>query len=81
MTRKDLNHVLLARLLKRKAEVLEMPVRFVPLAPSRVRRTGPMDGLNALGVLLRERFVSERRPLRPAVPQPERPAPRTDPAK
>lgn len=79
--RKDLNHLLLARLLKRKAEILEMPVRFVPLSPSRVRRTGPIDGLHALALLVRERFAASRQPA-PEVPAPaERPAPRTDPAK
>ena len=63
-TGKNANHELLARLLRRKAEVLEMPVRFVPLSPDRVKRTGPLDGLRALWTLVRRRFEAERAPAR-----------------
>ncbi len=53
---KNANHELLARLLRRKAEILEMPVRFVPLSPERVARTGPLDGLRGLWTLVRRRW-------------------------
>ena len=33
LTRRGVNHVLLAALLRRKAEILEVPVRFFPLSP------------------------------------------------
>ena len=42
---KNANHVLLSRLLRRKAEILEMPVRYVPLAPDRVKRTSTIEGI------------------------------------
>jgi 2-phospho-L-lactate transferase/gluconeogenesis factor (CofD/UPF0052 family) len=72
---KDANQVLLARLLRRKAEVLETPVRFVPLSPERVKRTTALDGLRALATLVRHRF--SRAPSRAdrAVYAPERAAP------
>ncbi len=38
LAHKNANHVLLSRLLRRKAEILEIPVRFVPLSPDRVKR-------------------------------------------
>jgi 2-phospho-L-lactate transferase/gluconeogenesis factor (CofD/UPF0052 family) len=56
---KNANHELLARLLRRKAEILEMPVRFVPLSPERVKRTGPMDGVRGLWTLIRRRWQRE----------------------
>jgi 2-phospho-L-lactate transferase/gluconeogenesis factor (CofD/UPF0052 family) len=60
---KNANHVLLSRLLRRKAEILEMPVRFVPLAPDRVKRTSAVEGLRALATLVTHRFTA-----RPADP-------------
>jgi 2-phospho-L-lactate transferase/gluconeogenesis factor (CofD/UPF0052 family) len=58
LTRKDSNHLLLSRLLRRKAEILEVPVRFFPLSPERVIRTTPLDGLRALTALLRSPTVA-----------------------
>jgi 2-phospho-L-lactate transferase/gluconeogenesis factor (CofD/UPF0052 family) len=58
LAHKNANHVLLSRLLRRKAEVLEIPVRFVPLSPERVKRTSAFEGLRALATLLAERFRS-----------------------
>jgi hypothetical protein len=54
---KNANHLLLSRLLRRKAEILEIPVRFVPLSPERVKRTSPLDGIRALATLLTNRFL------------------------
>jgi 2-phospho-L-lactate transferase/gluconeogenesis factor (CofD/UPF0052 family) len=59
LTHKNANHVLLSRLLRRKAELLEIPVRFVPLSPERVKRTSAFEGLRALLTLVTHRF---RRP-------------------
>jgi 2-phospho-L-lactate transferase/gluconeogenesis factor (CofD/UPF0052 family) len=53
---KNANHVLLSRLLRRKAEILEIPVRFVPLAPDRVKRTSAVEGMRALATLVTHRF-------------------------
>jgi hypothetical protein len=58
LTAKSVNHVLLASLLRRKAEILELPVRFFPLSPDRVKRTSALDGLHALWILLVERLTS-----------------------
>lgn len=60
LTGKNANHVLLSRLLRRKAEVLEMPVRFVPLSPERVKRTSAFEGLRALLTLIGRRFGPQR---------------------
>lgn len=57
LAHKNANHVLLSRLLRRKAEILEIPVRFVPLSPERVKRTSPLDGLQALATLVSHRFA------------------------
>jgi 2-phospho-L-lactate transferase/gluconeogenesis factor (CofD/UPF0052 family) len=62
LTRRGVNHVLLAALLRRKAEILEVPVRFFPLSPDRVTRTTAWDGLRDLGILVARRFS----PTRPA---------------
>jgi hypothetical protein len=58
--------VLLSRLLRRKAEILEIPVRFVPLAPDRVKRTSAIEGMRALATLVTHRFSG--RPLDAPVP-------------
>jgi len=60
LTSKSANHRLLASLLRRKAEILELPVRFVPLSPERVTRTSAWDGLHALWILLERRFSQPR---------------------
>jgi len=57
---KNANHVLLARLLRRKAEILELPVRFVPLSPDRVKRTTTIEGMHALATLVTRRFAGGR---------------------
>jgi 2-phospho-L-lactate transferase/gluconeogenesis factor (CofD/UPF0052 family) len=54
---KNANHVLLSRLLRRKAEILEIPVRFVPLSPHRVKRTSALEGMRGLATLVTNRFT------------------------
>ena len=56
LTAKDANQHLLSRLLRRKAEVLELPVQFTPISPEKVKRTSPVDGLKALLTILSLRF-------------------------
>jgi 2-phospho-L-lactate transferase/gluconeogenesis factor (CofD/UPF0052 family) len=52
LTGKRANQYLLARLLRRHAEILELPVQFVPISPERVHRTTAMDGLHALVTMI-----------------------------
>lgn len=54
----QLNQYLLAQLLKRKADVLEMPVQFLPMSPRMVKRNTIRDGLTALRVLVQQRWVA-----------------------
>jgi hypothetical protein len=54
------NHVMLSSLLRNKADVLEIPVRFFPLSPERVKRTTTMDGLRALASIVAGRFRKAR---------------------
>jgi hypothetical protein len=42
-------------LLRRRAEMIEIPVQFFAISPERVKRTSVFDGLRAMGVALRER--------------------------
>jgi 2-phospho-L-lactate transferase/gluconeogenesis factor (CofD/UPF0052 family) len=58
LTHKRANEHLLARLLRRKADILEVPVQFLPISPDLVKRTSVMEGLQALGALLRGRFAA-----------------------
>jgi hypothetical protein len=75
LTDKRANHLLLSALLRRKAEILEIPVQFFPISPERVKRTTPFDGLQALGTILWRRFVGSHRRQTPVddggVPLPE----------
>ncbi len=54
------NHRLLTAILKARANIHEVPVRFVPLSPARVRRASVRDGLVALWTIVRCRLT--RRP-------------------
>lgn len=51
------NHELLSRLLRDHAEIVEVPVQFLPLSPRAVRRTTVGDGIRALGTILRWRVA------------------------
>jgi hypothetical protein len=61
LTDKRANHLLLSALLRRQAEILEIPVRFFPISPERVKRTSPLDGLQALATILWGRVAPSRR--------------------
>lgn len=52
LTGRTINEALLARLLRRGASVLELPVHFTPISPQRVRRTSALEGLHALLTLV-----------------------------
>ena len=82
LTHKRANQHLLAGLLRRKAEILEIPVQFFPISPGRVKRTNVLEGVQALGALVLGRFRAARTVLRPQA-QPPRSARvderRTDP--
>jgi 2-phospho-L-lactate transferase/gluconeogenesis factor (CofD/UPF0052 family) len=60
LTHKRANQHLLAVLLGRRAEILEIPVPFFPISPERVKRTSVVDGLQSLGAL----FAGRLRPPR-----------------
>jgi hypothetical protein len=63
------NHQLLSALLRVRAEVIEIPVRFFPISPERVKRTSVLDGLRAMVEIVAGRFRStpeQSRPSRPA---------------
>jgi 2-phospho-L-lactate transferase/gluconeogenesis factor (CofD/UPF0052 family) len=55
LTDKLANQHLLSMLLRRKAEMFEVPVQFFPISPAQVRRTNPLDGLEAIWTILRGR--------------------------
>jgi hypothetical protein len=57
LTHKRANQHLLARLLRRKAEILEIPVQFFPLSPEQVKRTSIVEGLGLLGGLITGRLM------------------------
>jgi 2-phospho-L-lactate transferase/gluconeogenesis factor (CofD/UPF0052 family) len=71
LTHKLANQYLLSALLRRRAEMLELPVQFYSISPRAVRRTSLTDGLRALAVAVRERL----RPPRPGPAAPVDDAP------
>jgi 2-phospho-L-lactate transferase/gluconeogenesis factor (CofD/UPF0052 family) len=62
------NQYLLSALLAERADVLETPVRFLPLSPERVRRTTPIEGLRSLALIAWQWLTRGRRPPTPATP-------------
>jgi 2-phospho-L-lactate transferase/gluconeogenesis factor (CofD/UPF0052 family) len=58
-----LNQYLLSDLLRRRAEILEIPVQFFAISPDQVRRTTVGDGVRSISIAVRQRF---RRPTRSA---------------
>lgn len=56
LTSKRTNQYLLPALLRRRAEMLEIPVQFFAISPDRVRRTSVLDGLRAIGIAVAERL-------------------------
>jgi 2-phospho-L-lactate transferase/gluconeogenesis factor (CofD/UPF0052 family) len=70
LTDKGANHLLLSSLLRRKAELLEIPVQFFPISPERVKRTSPLEGLEALATIVWRRMAVRRAHVEsPAVPR------------
>jgi 2-phospho-L-lactate transferase/gluconeogenesis factor (CofD/UPF0052 family) len=51
LTDKEANQHLLSLLLRRKAEMFEVPVQFFSLSPVQVKRTSPLDGARALATV------------------------------
>jgi 2-phospho-L-lactate transferase/gluconeogenesis factor (CofD/UPF0052 family) len=68
VTHKRANQYFLSRLLRRRAEILELPVQFVPLSPEKVKRTTAFEGLQALGTILSLRFSAAVAPGRSSQP-------------
>lgn len=62
LTSKRTNQYLLPALLRRRAEMLEIPVQFFAISPDRVRRTSVLDGLRAIGIAVAERLKPVPRP-------------------
>lgn len=60
LTHKRANEYLLAQLLRRKADILEIPVQFLPISPDLVKRTSVGEGVRALGALLGGRLGAPR---------------------
>jgi 2-phospho-L-lactate transferase/gluconeogenesis factor (CofD/UPF0052 family) len=56
LTDKEANQHLLSVLLRRRAEMFEVPVQFYPLSPAQVKRTSPLDGARALTTVLAGRI-------------------------
>ncbi len=56
LTHKQANQYLLSSLLRRKAEMFEVPVHFYSLSPVKVRRTTFADGVSAVGTIVWRRF-------------------------
>ncbi len=56
LVHKQANQYLLSGLLRRKAEMFEVPVHFYSLSPEQVRRTTVADGVAAVGTIVWRRF-------------------------
>jgi 2-phospho-L-lactate transferase/gluconeogenesis factor (CofD/UPF0052 family) len=52
LTDKLANQRLLSMLLRRRAEMFEVPVQFFSISPAHVKRTSPLDGLRAVAAVL-----------------------------
>ena len=73
LTSKLTNQYLLPALLRRRAEMLEIPVQFFAISPQRVRRTSVFDGLRAIGIAIAERLKRAPRPVPATPPGDQRP--------
>jgi hypothetical protein len=69
LTHKRANQHLLTRLLRRKAEMFEVPVHFFAVSPAQVKRTTAFDGLQSIGTILRGRI--RRDPIVTVSPRPD----------
>jgi 2-phospho-L-lactate transferase/gluconeogenesis factor (CofD/UPF0052 family) len=74
LTHKMANPHLLSGLLRREAEMLEVPVQFFSISPEQVRRTTPLDGLRAVMTAVRARLrpAAAVGPVLPAIPRTRR---------
>ena len=63
LTHNLVNHYFLSALLRRRAEILEVPVQFFEISPDLVRRTTVADGFGALFIAVRERLRRTVTPL------------------
>jgi 2-phospho-L-lactate transferase/gluconeogenesis factor (CofD/UPF0052 family) len=61
LTHKLANQYLLSTLLRRQAEMLEVPVQFFAISPDQVRRTSVADGFRSVLIAIRERLKGTRR--------------------
>jgi hypothetical protein len=57
LTHKLVNQYLLGMLMRRRADLLEVPVQFLPLSAERVRRTSIAEGVRSLGAIIRTRLM------------------------
>jgi ribulose bisphosphate carboxylase small subunit len=57
---KQTNQELLSALMRQRAEIQEVYVRFVALSPERVKRTTILDGLASIATIVRRRFSGRR---------------------
>ncbi len=53
---RHLNQYLLSALLRRRAEMMEIPVQFFAISPDQVRRTSVTDGIRAMIIAVGQRF-------------------------
>ncbi len=58
LTHRLINHYLLSSLLRRRADVMEIPVQFFAMSPNQARRTSVGDGFRSIGIAVRERLRS-----------------------
>jgi len=72
LTHKDINQYLLSDLLRRKAEMFEVPVHFYSLSPDKVRRTTVRDGVRAVATILWRRLKRHERTVGESGLQPRR---------
>jgi 2-phospho-L-lactate transferase/gluconeogenesis factor (CofD/UPF0052 family) len=58
LAHKQSNQRMLSHLMRQRAEIQEVYVRFVPLSPERVKRTTILDGLVSIATIVGRRFAS-----------------------
>jgi hypothetical protein len=75
LTHKRANQELLSHLLRRKAEMYEVPVFFYAVSPHQVKRTTLVDGLLSIGSILWLRVRARPAGLEAATPPAADPAP------
>jgi hypothetical protein len=63
------NQELLSALMRQRAEIQEVYVRFVALSPERVKRTTILEGVSSIFAIIRRRFSRQPRPVSGAAPR------------